>query len=72
MRAGVRPECKKFYTFFFNEGFPLGIIFETDGIDEAFHIMIDIKNEHVQRWAVVIGDLGEGTSIDFEEPFVIR
>ena len=35
-------------------------------------IMIDIKNEHVQRWAVVIGDLGEGTSIDFEEPFVIR
>ena len=58
---------------------PLEIIFATDGIDEAFHIMVDIKNEVVQRWAVVnnetqetLGEPGEGTSIDFEEPFVIR
>ena len=58
---------------------PLEIIFATDGIDEAFHIVFDIKNEVVQRWAVVnnetqeiLGEPGEGTSIDLDEPFVIR
>ena len=58
---------------------PLEIIFATDGIDEAFHVMVDIKNEVVQRWAVfnnetqeILGEPGEGTSIDFDEPFVIR
>ena len=41
--------------------------------------MVDIKNEVVQRWAVVnnetqeiLGEPGEGTSIDLDEPFVIR
>ena len=41
--------------------------------------MVDIKNEVVQRWAVlnnetqeILGEPGEGTSIDFDEPFVIR
>ena len=56
------------------------IIFATEGIDEAFHIMVDIKDEVVQRWAVfnndetqeILGEPGEGTSIDFDEPFVIR
>ena len=55
------------------------IIFATEGIDEAFHVMVDIKNEVVQRWAVfnnetqeILGEPGEGTSIDFDEPFVIR
>ena len=54
------------------------IIFATEAIDEAFHIMVDIKNEVVQRWAVfnnetkeILGEPGEGTSIDFDEPFVI-
>ena len=58
---------------------PLEIIFATDGINEAFHIVVDIKNEVVQRWAVVnnetqeiLGEPGEGTSIDLDEPFVIR
>ena len=38
--------------------------------------MVDIKNEVVQRWAVVnnetqeiLGEPGEGTSIDLDEPF---
>ena len=55
------------------------IIFATEGIDEAFHIMVDIKDEVVQRWAVfnnetqeILGKPGEGTSIDFDEPFVVR
>ena len=55
------------------------IIFATEGIDEAFHIMVDIKDEVVQRWAVfnnetqeILGEPGEGTSIDFDEPFVVR
>ena len=58
---------------------PLEIIFATDGIDEAFHVVVDIRNEVVQRWAVVnnetkeiLGEPGEGTNIDFDEPFVIR
>ena len=40
---------------------------------------MDIKNEMVQRWAVfenvtqeIFGAPGDGSSIDFDEPFVLR
>ena len=40
---------------------------------------MDVKNEVVQRWAVfqnitqeVFGYPGDGSSIDFDEPFVLR
>ena len=53
--------------------------FLSDGINEAFHLQIDPDNEFLARWAVVanvptptIGEPGEGTTIDRNEPFVIR
>ena len=53
--------------------------FLSEGIDEAFHFQIDPDNEFVARWAVVanvttpvIGEPGDGTTIDRDEPFVIR
>lgn len=49
------------------------------GIDEAFHLVLDPDQEFVQRWAVVnnvttalSGEPYEGTTIDRDEPFVIR
>ena len=57
----------------------LEVIFAADGIDEALHVQFDVKNEVVYRWSVLdnvtqesFGTEGEGTSIDLEEPFVIR
>ena len=54
-------------------------MFAADGIDEALHVMFDVKKEVVYRWSVldnvtqeIFGIEGEGTSIDLEEPFVIR
>ena len=48
-------------------------------MDESFHILIDIANDVITRWGVfenvtqeLLGQPGEGTSIDFDEPFVIR
>ena len=53
--------------------------FLSEGIDEAFHLQIDPDNEFLARWAVVanlttsvIGQPGDGTTIDRDEPFVIR
>ena len=53
--------------------------FLSEGIDEAFHLQIDPDNEFLARWAVVanvttsvIGEPGDGTTIDRDEPFVIR
>ena len=55
------------------------MIFATEGLDEAFHVEIDVKKEAVYRWSIlgnvtqdVFGTEGEGTSVDLEEPFVIR
>ena len=55
------------------------MVFATDGLDEAYHVSVDIKNEMVQRWAVfenvtqeIFGAPGDGSSIDFDEPFVLR
>ena len=49
-----------------------------NGFDEAFHMLVDVPNDVVQRWGVVDnetlelqGEVGEGTTIDVEEPFVI-
>ena len=54
-------------------------MFAADGIDEALHVQFDVKKEVVYRWSVldnvtqeIFGIEGEGTSIDLEEPFVIR
>ena len=56
---------------------PLEVIF-ANGFDEAFHMLVDVPNDVVQRWGVVDnetlelqGEAGEGTTIDVEEPFVI-
>ena len=53
--------------------------FLSEGIDEAFHLQIDPDNEFLARWAVVtnlttsvIGKPGDGTTIDRDEPFVLR
>ena len=58
---------------------PFQVIFATDGTDESFHASVDVNNKFVQRWGVfenitvdMIGSPGDGTSIDFDEPFVIR
>ena len=58
---------------------PFEVVFATDGLDEAYHVSVDIKNEMVQRWAVfenvtqeIFGAPGDGSSIDFDEPFVLR
>ena len=57
----------------------LKVIFAADGIDEALHVEFDVKAEVVRRWSVldnvtgeIFGTEGDGTSIDLEEPFVIR
>ena len=55
------------------------VVFAADGIDEALHVQFDVKKEVVYRWSVldnvtqeIFGTEGEATSIDLEEPFVIR
>ena len=49
------------------------------GSDEAFHALLDLDRDVVQRWAFVDnatqefqGEPFEGTTIDREEPFMIR
>ena len=58
---------------------PLEIVFLGKGTDEAFHVLVDPDLEFVQRWAVfrnetngLVGTLGDGTTIDKDEPFVLR
>ena len=55
------------------------IVFRGNGTDEAFHFRIDADGEFVERWASsqdvktpTLGVPGDGTSIDREEPFVLR
>ena len=45
---------------------------------EAFHVRIGILEEAIWRWGVLtnvsienVGDIGDGTTIDFDEPFQI-
>ena len=58
---------------------PFEVIYKTGGLDESFHILIDIENDVITRWGVfenvtqeLLGSPGDGTSIDFDEPFVLR
>ena len=55
------------------------MIYQGEGQDESFHILIDIERDMISRWGVfqnitqeMQGSPGEGTSIDHEEPFVMR
>ena len=46
--------------------------------DESFHILIDLKLDMIQRWGTFdglreeAGEPGEGTTIDIDEPFMLR
>ena len=58
---------------------PLEIVFLGQGTDEAFHVLVDPDLEFVERWGVfrnetigLVGTPGEGTTIDKDEPFVLR
>ena len=58
---------------------PLEVVFQGAGTDEAFHILIDPDKEFVQRWGAsmnetkgLAGTPGDGTTIDKDEPFVLR
>ena len=57
---------------------PLEVYFY-NGTDEAFHILVDIENNVIQRWGMfenetmdLQGDPNEGTTIDHDEPFVLK
>ena len=57
----------------------MDLAFAGPGIDEAFHLKIDPDQEFLERWGVVdnvttqlSGEPYEGTTIDRDEPFVIR
>ena len=54
------------------------IIFYGFGKEEAFHVYIDIENNFIGRWGVIDeeetkmdGDPEDGTTIGFDEPFVL-
>ena len=58
---------------------PPEIIFAGEGLDEAFQVRIDTDRQVVSRWGVMEnitqgeqGEPGEGTTIDRDEPFVLR
>ena len=58
---------------------PPEIIFAGEGLDEAFHVLIDTDRKFVSRWGVAEnitqgeqGAPGDGTTIDRDEPFVLR
>ena len=46
--------------------------------DESFHILIDLNLDMIQRWGTLsgvregVGEPGEGTTIDTDEPFMLR
>ncbi len=46
--------------------------------DESFHILIDLRLDMIQRWGTLsgvregAGQPGEGTTIDTDEPFMLR
>ena len=59
---------------------PLEIIFHAEnGFDEALHIILHIEEKYIERYGVYdnvttekLGKPGDGTSIDHDEPFVMR
>ena len=60
------------------------IVFATDEdengtVNEAFHVKLDVLKKYVERWGVVggvvtprVGQAGDGTTIDFDEPFLVK
>ena len=57
----------------------LEVYFATNGTDEAFHICVKLDQEYVKRWGVhnnitedLQGEPGDGTTIDRDEPFIMR
>ena len=58
---------------------PLEVIFQGEGGREAFHVVVDPGRNFIQRWAVpanitegLAGQPGDGTTIDLDEPFLLR
>ena len=58
---------------------PLEIIFSVNNTEEAFHVLVEPAQEYVQLWSVqgglktnVVGQQGDGTTIDLDEPFILR
>lgn len=54
-------------------------MFGQNDTNEAYHLHFDIRNDFVSRWGMVdnvtmdtVGAPGEGTTIDFDEPFLLR
>ena len=59
--------------------YPLEIIFEGKNFDEAYHVVLDKRENFVERWGVSNnvtlerqGGPGDGTSVDYDEPFVMK
>ena len=57
----------------------LEIIFATSTTNEAFHVQVDLKHDVILRWGMFgnatqfpHGELFEETTIDYDEPFMIR
>ena len=55
------------------------LVFKTKDDDEAFHVEIALGEKTVYRYAIkdetyskIFGKAGDGTTIDLEEPFIIR
>ena len=55
------------------------IVFGQNDTNEAFHMHFDIRNDVVSRWGMLdnvtqerVGSPKDGTTIDFDEPFLLR
>ena len=58
---------------------PFQLIIPAHGPDEAFHVLLDLDRDVVQRWGFADnktqefqGEPFEGTTIDRGEPFMLR
>jgi hypothetical protein len=58
---------------------PLEITFKGEETTEAFHVVVDPAQNFIQRWAMpdeervgLAGEPGDGTTIDMDEPFLLR
>ena len=57
----------------------LEVVVQTSGTNEPFHMKIDLERDVIERWGVfndkieeVFGAPFEGTTIDYDEPFMLR
>ena len=58
---------------------PPDLVFRGPGTEEAFHLRIHPDQEYIERWGVAsnvtlgqAGGEGDGTTIDRDEPFIVR